>query len=166
MQERRGPIGMIILKLSGHVPVRFTEWLLAGIMLSWGITCLSVPAPVWNEPAYSGLRSLGTQTAWGAYSLALGLTRIGALYINGAMRRSPHLRTAGAFLAVLLWLQLTLAMFNGQAQSLSISIYPWLFVGDLFNVYRASQDARLSDLRAKAKIQARGEARDAEQPAA
>lgn len=164
MGQELGQLRMIILKLSQHMPQRATEWLLAGILLSWGVTCLYVPAAVWNGPAYSGLRGMADQTTWGVFAAGLGMVRLAALFVNGAVRRSPHARLIGAALSMFLWLQLSLAMFQGEVQAIAIAIYPWFLLTDLFNVHRAAQDARVSDTRAKEAIKAQGASRDAVSP--
>lgn len=130
--------------------MRVADWLLAGILISWGLGCLSVPDTTWMQPAYIGLRRIAGQETWGSFCVALGVLRMGALFINGAVRRTPHTRMAGAFVSALLWLQLSFAMFNTSIPAIAVAIYPWLFLGDVYNVYRAAQDARLSDNRAKA----------------
>lgn len=165
MGHEPGSAKMIILKLSQHMPQRACEWLLSGIILSWGVTCLYVPPEVWAGPAYSGLRNMANQTTWGVFAAGLGMVRFAALFVNGAVRRSPHARLFGAGLACFLWLQLSLAMFQDEIQAVAIAIYPWLLLAEIFNVHRAAKDARVSDFRAKDAIRAMGANKNAIRPA-
>lgn len=136
----------MIVKLQGHFQSRISEWLLSAILLSWGIACWAASPELWRYVAGNTLLQHFGQEVWGAYAVLLGSARLAALFINGAVQRSPHLRSAGAFLSVFLWLQLTFGVFTGQA-GIAISIYPWLLVTDIYNVLRASRDAKISDLR-------------------
>ncbi len=138
---------MMIVKLQQHFPLRVSDWLLGGIVTTWGLVCLYMPVTAWQQPIYSGLRAVAQQDTWGYLAVVIGFARMAALFINGAVRRTPHARGLGAFICVFLWLQLTLAMFNAEVVAIGVAVYPWLFLADIYNVYRASQDARDSDLR-------------------
>jgi hypothetical protein len=141
---------MMIVKLTKTFPIRVTEWLLAGIMLSWSIACWHLRPIDWANPLYSGLSRLADQNTWAFFAFWIGLGRIMALTINGAWRPSPHLRAAGAFLACFMWLQISLGMLSADLRATGVAIYPWLLLADIYNVFRASHDARASDDRARA----------------
>jgi hypothetical protein len=141
---------MMIVKLTKTFPIRVMEWLLAGIMLSWSIVCWNLRPDEWLNPSYAGLARFANQNTWAFYAFWLGTTRLAALTINGAWRPSPHLRAAGAFLACFMWLQITLGMLSADVRVMGMAIYPWLLLADIYNVFRASHDARLSDDRARA----------------
>jgi hypothetical protein len=140
---------MMIVKLTKTFPIRVLEWLLASIMFSWSIVCWNLTPHEWASPFYSGLSRLAQQNTWAFFAFLIGLGRITALTINGAWRPSPHLRAAGAFLACFMWLQISLGMAVSDIKATGIAIYPWLLLADIYNVFRASYDARLSDDRAK-----------------
>lgn len=142
---------MMILSLQKTFPIRVTEWLLAGIMFSWSIVCWQVSASEWDTPFYAGLAVLGDANTWAFFAFVIGAGRIAALAINGAWRPSPHLRAAGAFLACFMWLQITLGIMAADLTAFGMAIYPWLLIADIYNVFRASHDARLSDERALAR---------------
>jgi hypothetical protein len=150
MSRLEGHAQMMVIKLQQHFPLRVTDWLLGGIVTTWGLVCLYLPASSWDQPIYSGLRHLADQETWGLFAVIVGVARMVALFINGAVRRTPHIRGMGAFVTMFLWLQLSLAMFNAEISTIGVAIYPWLFIADIYNVYRASQDARDSDLRYQA----------------
>lgn len=138
---------MLVLRLAEHFAERASEWILSGILVTLGISVLLMNHDVWSLPPYHGLAALMPQWLCGALSTAIGLARICALYVNGTRRRSPHLRALGAFLAGFFWLQLTLGLLAAPQWALSAAIVPWLFVAEVWNVYRAARDARLSDMR-------------------
>lgn len=141
---------MVILKLTKTFPVRVCEWLLAGIMVSWGIAAWNHTDDRWADPVYSGLARIADQHAWGAIVCTIGLLRVAALVRNGGWRPSPHLRAMGAFLACFAWLQISLGLFAAELVTTGIAVYPWLLLADIYNVFRASSDARESDERARA----------------
>jgi hypothetical protein len=141
---------MMIVKLTKTFPIRVTEWLLAGIMLSWSIACWNLAPSDWADPLYAGLSRFAAQNTWAFYAFWIGVIRLAALTINGAWRPSPHLRAAGAFLACFMWLQISLGMLTADIRAVAVAIYPWLLLADIYNVFRASHDARTSDDRARA----------------
>lgn len=141
---------MMVIKLTKTFPVRVTEWLLAGIMLSWSVACWNLRPVDWANPLYSGLARFADQSTWAYFAFILGAIRLAALTINGAWRPSPHLRSACAFLSCFMWLQISFAIFNADIRATGIAIYPWLLLADVYNVFRASHDARQSDDRARA----------------
>jgi hypothetical protein len=147
---------MMIVKLTKSFPIRVTEWLLAGIMLSWSIACWNLRPFDWANPLYSGLARFADQQTWAFFAFIIGSLRLAALLINGAWRPSPHLRAAGAFLACFMWLQISFAILDADIRTTGIAIYPWLLLADIYNVFRASYDARLSDDRARAESHERG----------
>lgn len=140
---------MMIVKLTKTFPVRVMEWLLAGIMLSWSIVCWQLTPVEWQSPVYVGMARLADANTWAFFAFWIGLLRLACLTINGAWRPSPHLRAAGAFLACFMWLQITLGAMAADLRITAIAIYPWLLLADIYNVFRASHDARLSDERAR-----------------
>ncbi len=141
---------MMVLRLQDHFPQRITDWLISGILVTWGMACLAAPAEVWDQPINGMLAKIATQGQIGSFAMVLGIVRLGALFVNGAVQRTPHLRALGAFLSLFLWVQITLGMSYGGLPSISAIFYPWLLMADVYNVYRASRDAKFSDLRARA----------------
>lgn len=141
---------MMIVKLTKTFPVRVMEWLLAGIMFSWSFACWSLRPVDWANPLYSGLSRIADAPTWAFFAFVLGVTRLAALTINGAWRPSPHIRAFCAFLACFMWLQISLGIMAADIRATGIAIYPWLLLADIYNVFRASYDARVSDERARA----------------
>lgn len=140
---------MFILKVTKTFPVRVCEWLLAGIMVSWGIAVWNHNALEWSQPAYEGLGRIADNKTWGAVVCFIGILRLVALFRNGGWQPSPHLRAGGAFLACFAWLQISLGLFASPVLTAGLALYPWLLAADIYNVFRASHDARLVDERAR-----------------
>lgn len=141
---------MVIMKLTRSFPIRVMEWLLSGIMLSWSVVCWNLRPEEWAQPIFSGLAVIADQNTWAFFAFWIGTTRLAMLGINGAWRPSPHLRALGAFLSCFMWLQLTLGIVAAEMRGVGIAILPWLLIADIYNVFRASNDARMSDDRARA----------------
>lgn len=139
-------IFMPLMRIAEHFSERVSEWILSGMLVTWGLQCLHVPAEFWNDPIYAGIAKIMPKTMFGVVALSLGLGRMVALYINGAKRRTPHARAVGAFLSCFLWMQLTLGLLSAGS-ALGNSIIPWVFVAEMWNVYRAARDARLADMK-------------------
>lgn len=139
----------MLVSLHEHFPVRVTDWLLSAILFSWGVTLFFIDPHVWALPIYSGLSQLASQATWATIATALGTMRLCALVVNGAVRPSPHLRGVGAFLAIFIWVQLGLGLMFSESATVAVAIYPWLALADVFNVYRAAQDARHGKTKAR-----------------
>jgi hypothetical protein len=148
--ETQDRISMLLVKFSKTFPIRVTEWLLAGILLSWSIVCWNLTDADWTSSIYVGLSRIAAHETWAFFAFWIAVVRLGALTINGAWRPSPHFRAACAFLACFMWLQISLGLMISDGRSMGIAIYPWLLLADIYNVFRASHDARLSDDRARA----------------
>lgn len=139
----------MLVSLREHFRIRVTDWLLSAILFSWGFCLIWTSPAVWALPTFTGLARIAPQCVWAAAATIIGVGRLSALFINGALRRSPHARAAGAFLSCFIWVQLTLGMIGADWAGPGIGIFPWLALADAFNVIRATADARASDERAK-----------------
>lgn len=142
---------MMLFKLTKAFPFRVTEWLLAGIMLSWSIALWNIEPADYADPIYLGLSRVAESATWAKIAFAIATIRVIALLANGAWRPSPYFRIFGAIIGGFLWLQISVSMFVAEHAPLGIAIYPWLLVADIYNVFRASHDARVSDDRARAR---------------
>lgn len=143
---------MIVLRFKKSFPLRVTEWFCAFVMAHWGLLILLNPAAMTASPTWVHMVDLAEPALWGGMAALVGLIRIAALAINGAWRQSPHTRAACAFVSVFLWLQITWALMQNDSSTTGQAIYPWLLLLDMWNVARASADARLSDDRARGAL--------------
>lgn len=130
-------------------PVRAAEWALAIMIFNWGIT-LSLNTDLFaSQPSYRVLAGTMKQDSWALLCLSVGGIRLIFLLINGAWRRSPHLRAVGAFVSILFWFQISMGFAMAGTWSTAISIYPILLLLDSYNAMRAVGDAAISDKKFK-----------------
>lgn len=143
---KRGTFSVPILRISEHFAERATEWIMSGMLLTWGVNCLITSDQVWNDPVYQGIAKMMPKEWFGFLAIAIACGRIIALYINGTRQKSPHARAVFSFLAVFPWFQLLLGFLDSDRAGLGIAVVPWLIAAEVWNVYRAARDARLSDM--------------------
>lgn len=152
---------MMVVKLTKTFPIRITEWLLAGILLSWSMACWNLSPHDWDQPYYVMLDRIASQNTWAFIAFVIAMLRLAALTINGAWRPSPHLRAIGAFASDFIWLQMSLSVLVSTIGTTAVAIYPWLLLADTYNVFRASYDAKMSDHRAQVESKRGSHADDA-----
>jgi hypothetical protein len=145
---QRGILDDMIVSLHEHFRLRAVDWLLSAILVSWGFALFAINPAIWALPTFSGLSAIASQSTWAAVATLIGIARLCALFVNGAVQRSPHARLIGAALAIFIWVQLSLGMFYSALVGPGIAIFPWLAFADVFNVWRAAMDAHASDYRA------------------
>jgi hypothetical protein len=124
--------------------MRASEWVLACMMTSWGIV-LAQPADTFSLlPIYAGLHRIAEEEVWSLVCLFIGMVRLIALAINGAMPEfTLAARTVTAFLSCFFWFQITLGVIAAGVAgttNTAIAVYPWLAVLDVICVYRIAKD--------------------------
>jgi len=93
--------------------------------------------------AYGLMLSIGGQPAWAKALVIFGVARLLVLLINGAWRRSPHLRSIMAILSC--FPLYTIAMSFMPVFGIAM-IFAWVFLGmDVINAVRAAGDAKVVD---------------------
>ncbi len=124
---------------------RASEWALAAILFNWGLV-LSFNDKVFAAGAsYASLAELASQSMWAWVCLCFGGARLTVLAINGAWRRSPHMRSICAFVSCFFWYQITVGMMQSGTWATGLTVYPVLLFLDTFNVIRAIGEAGRSD---------------------
>lgn len=120
---------------------RSVEWLLASLMLAWGIGLL-LPGDTMELNTYRFLSALAPEPVWAAWSLAIGCVRLLALYINGSWRRTPLIRGICSVLGMMWWLVLGFLFMTATAGGPTPAALLWypVFVG--FEGYSAFRSAR------------------------
>ncbi len=128
---------------------RVLEWQtsLTTIMLGLVFMQPDVPATLSSGSGGGFLNLLAKLPAtwWGTAMIAVGITRIVALYINGrSPRGSPLVRIGGAILGVVLWSQI-LASFYDASLRLGhilpgVAFVVVLLAADMFSVGRSVRD--------------------------
>jgi hypothetical protein len=124
---------------------RLSEWSCAALLILIGFMLVINPGLMADgkSQAHALMLMVGQQSAWAQALLILGGIRISVLIINGAWRRSPHLRAVLAFLSCgplcLIALSFTPVMGISTA-------YVWVpLATDMINAIRAAGDARNVD---------------------
>lgn len=134
---------MIIASLRASLHAKPMEWLTTGFLLVWAYTLLT--GDTFEGPSYRELARVAGQEVWG-WACALGGTaRLVILWINGAWRKSPHLRSAAAFLSCFFWFLLALGFAMAGTHSTGTGMYALILVADAFNSARASREAGYVD---------------------
>lgn len=124
---------------------RLSEWWAASVMFALGWMLAANPDLMASSPAriYDAMLSIAPQTTWSSSLIIFACLRLTVLLINGAWRRSPHLRALSAFLSCFLWTQITLSFATSLDFSFVLAC-GWLGT-DMINIMRAMRDARLID---------------------
>lgn len=131
----------IYVRLQHRFGPRILEWFIASVTLAWGAVLL-LPSPTFAGPAWAVLAALLPEEAWGVLIFGLGLTRLGGLFVNGALPRvTPWIRMVAAGVGFLLWVGICFGFALTGIVSTWIAVYPSFAVAELVNIYRASHDA-------------------------
>lgn len=140
---------MIIRSLKQHWPARKLEWLMSGFLISWGLYVMFHP-DMFADPRTSDLFAGMTEMAsvvnaypallWGGGAFATGVMRAIALFINGAMTRTPMVRLIGSFISMFIVTQVSVALWRSGVPNMGLVVYPWFVVADLLSSYRAAID--------------------------
>jgi hypothetical protein len=144
-------------KARGHLGATFldrlAEWLLALQLLSWGLIVLRPEDTFSLSRSMMPLARIAPEHAWAVYATAVGVVRVGALFINGWVLPHTYLfRIVCSFLSVLAWLTITLGLFNAGTASTALAMYPWCLMAELVCLYRVGRDfAHWRDIQAATK---------------
>jgi hypothetical protein len=142
---------MLILRLRNYtIKDRVAEWFMGALLALMGIGMALQPAIFATNPFFAEFLSVAGPHVWAAGLMIIGFGRLGALTINGAWRRSPHLRLGMAFLSMFVWYQLSALSWEVRFPNLGVVMYPVLLMLEIYCVYFAACDAGLSDEAAKA----------------
>lgn len=131
-------------KMIDHFPTRASEWATSLILFGWAtLTYLTNGKSMTG--AYDAMTNVMDATTWAAMFMILSGIRIMLLIINGALKRSPHLRSAFSFLSCFAWFQITMAFSSTEMLTNDLAAYPVLLALDFYNAYRIAIEARLAD---------------------
>ena len=131
---------MIIVRIAETFRERAPEWIMAIIQTGWGLNLL-VPGGVFDRPFFKTLATLAPRATWGTVMFTVGLSRMVALYMNGAHRQTPLIRQIGCMTGMFFWGLLMLNAVNVTWRSPSVCTYAGLFVLELIMFSYAAGDA-------------------------
>ncbi len=126
-------------------PTRMSEWFLAVMMLNWAIVLTLDPNVFEAGQSFKALAGMMLQENWALVCFVLGSARLVILAINGAWRRTAHMRALGSLVSALFWFEVTIGFLQGGVVTTGLAIYPMLFLMDSVNAVRALGDAGRSD---------------------
>lgn len=122
-----------------HFPPKASEYATSVILLNWSII-------IWFTDGYNHFYgSMNKPMVWSFLFGTMSVLRLIVLYINGNLRRSPHLRSAFSFLTCFAWFQITLAFLAADSVTTGLGVYPVLLGLDFYNAYRTAVEARITD---------------------
>ena len=124
---------------------RLSEWWAAGLLLAMGWVLSANPDLMFGAKTqvYETMLMIAPQEGWAAIMKVFAAGRLITLLINGAWRRSPHLRALGAFLSSFFWMQITLS--SASTFGLVFVFAAGVLTLDFLNMIRATRDARTVD---------------------
>lgn len=140
MSSVRG-LSMIIYDLKTHFPPRAVEWLVTGLLTSWGAAVILQPGMFETNPAFLHMAKIAPQEAWGLYAFVVGALRAMALFINGSWQRTPIVRIIAAFASAFIWTQVLLGISNSPVPTTAWAFFPWFIAADFYSAFRAGADA-------------------------
>jgi hypothetical protein len=136
---------------------RLSEWAGAVGIFAVGLV-LSANADLManaKTSSYNLMLWVGPQIAWSVGMMVFGFMRLLILLVNGAWRRSPHLRAATAFLSMLPFTLITLSFY--QTFGIAMALVGVFVAMELINTMRAASDARTVDDNMRGKNGSRAE---------
>lgn len=156
---------MLIQSLKTHFPARALEWFGAGVMFTYGYYVITHPqlftAPE-TAQLFSGLAQLAgffgqPPIAIGVMAVVTGLIRACALFVNGAVTKTPLIRLLTSFGSAYIWTSVSIGLVLSDVSNTGLVIYPWLLIADIVSGYRAGYDLVIAEKVAK---QARAQKND------
>lgn len=124
-----------------HFAPRASEWTTSVILFLWSAIVLYTEGRA-PQAIYAEMFNL---TAWAMIFGVVSAIRMIILYVNGALRRSPHLRSGFSFISCFAWFQITIYFFGAATLTTALAVYPVLLILDFYNAYRIAVEARITD---------------------
>lgn len=125
---------------------RLSEWHMAGVMLSCGLTLMSSADMFGTLASYEVVSRIASQGVWAAFMVLLGAARLTALVVNGHFPRATgHARYLLASLSACTWALLLAGFMAFNSPLMIVSFLSGAVVVDLISAFRAAQAARQAD---------------------
>lgn len=148
---------MLIQRLKTHFPARAIEWLMAGVLFTWGYYIVTHPqlftAPE-TKALFSGMVRISDffgqpPVTIGLMAVLIGFTRGVALFVNGAVTKTPLVRLMTAFMSAYLWTSICVGLWLSDVANTGLVVYPWFVFADIVSGYRAGYDLVIAESVAK-----------------
>lgn len=148
---------MLIKSLKTHFPARATEWIMSGVLFSWGYYWVTHPQLVTQpetQEVFSGIVRVAEYfgqppVVMGVLALLTGFARASALFVNGAVTKTPLVRLLTAFLSAYLWTSICVGLWLSDVPNTGLVVYPWFVFADVVSGYRAGYDLVIAESVAK-----------------
>lgn len=124
---------------------RFSEWMLAAIMLGTG-WMFSLPPDSLGTPTLTSLSFTMPEGMWAMVCTLLGGARIVVLALNGAWRRQGHARAVLGAGHLMVWTQLSISFINYEIPTPGDVIFVVFVASEIFLMFRASAEAGATDM--------------------
>ncbi len=149
-----------------HFQVRFSEWYGGLSLFGWGVYVTLHPDMFTNPDAgriYAGMVEIMPQPSWGLLAVLTGVSRLGALYVNGHHTRTPTIRLIASFFSAFVWTQVVLGFIQAGVANGGIWLCTMLICADIYSAFRAAGDVALISrlLRQKNEESSGGRSREA-----
>lgn len=136
---------MVLRHVGSTFQHRLAEWLLAAILLTWGVVLIRPEYSFDTSAAFMGLAAIAPERTWGWFCILTGLSRLFALVVNGVWTPPTYwLRSLTSGLSILFWFTVVFGIVVNGLPSTGLAVYPWLLVAELFCLYRTARDYRIS----------------------
>lgn len=121
---------------------RTLEWIAATAILAAGVLLAMPGATFGNSPAYQPFAAIAAEHVWASFAMAVGLTRMAALWINGSWRRSPILRGVTSIMGVAFWMLIIALIMHARLSgpAMSLSAFGALLAIDFISAWRSGRD--------------------------
>lgn len=124
---------------------RLSEWFAAVLLMTigWVLMMNADLMATAKTNTYQLMLLIATQETWSVIMRIFALARLIVLVVNGAWRRSPHLRAICALLTMFFWTQISLSA--ASTFGLLFAFAAAVLALEFFNMVRAARDARTVD---------------------
>lgn len=123
---------------------RFSEWMLAAIMLGIG-WMFFMPYETLALPSMSDMAFAMSEYSWALSCTLIGSARLCVLIVNGAWRRQGHARAILGLLSLLIWTQMSIVFLNSGIPSPGGVVFPVFMGAEMFLIFRAAVEAGSTD---------------------
>lgn len=154
---------MMIRELKKHFPARIPEWANAWTLLAWGAYTLLHPG-VFKQPYLHGLVENApaitiyeAERFWGLITVIVGMTRLGALFVNGSYSRTPMIRLFASLVSAYVWAHIVSGILSTGIPAHGLVMYTSALALDLISAYRAAVDTGIAEGTRRAEKAGRSE---------
>ena len=130
-----------------HFRKRFGEWIVGAGLFGWGIGVFLAPPEVLAAPIYISMARMGNLELWASIAVMVGALRLVFLVINGAWRKSAHLRAIGSGLSAVVFAAMLGSYLTTGMIIPNIFLVLPLLVADIQALWYATEEAASSDIK-------------------